>query len=249
MKKEILDALEIKELKKGYSFNEESQSYECIICGKKFKKGFVYKVKQESCIAERAVQIHIKEDHNGVLDFLLNLDKRDNGLNDIQRKLLKDFSLLKKDKDIADKTDLSLSNIRNHRYRLRERYRQDKVFIAIMEIVEMNLKREPNLIKLSGKSIPEDDRSIITKKEETEALKKFFDSDGKILNFPKKQKKKLIILNKIIEDFEREKSYSEKEVNEILKNRYFDFVTLRRYMIDYGFLRRNENGTDYRVKE
>ncbi len=113
----------------------------------------------------------------------------------------------------------------------------------------MNLKKETNLVKLSGKSIPQDDRSVITKKEETEAINKFFDSEGKILNFPKKQKKKLIILNKIIDDFEKGKSYSEKEVNEILKNRYFDFVTLRRYMIDYGFLRRNENGTDYRVKE
>ncbi len=128
MKKETLDKLKIEELKKGYSFNEKTQSYVCIICGEKFKKGFVYEVKQGSCVAERAVQIHIEEDHNGALDFLLNLDKRDNGLNDIQRKLLKDFSLLKKDKDIADKTDFSLSNIRNHRYRLRERYRQDKVF-------------------------------------------------------------------------------------------------------------------------
>ncbi len=249
MKKESIDILKVEELKNGYFFNKETGIFECIICGKQFKDGFVYDSNGESCIASKAIKIHIHEEHKGVLDFLLNLDKKDNGLNETQKALLKQFFLSKKDREISKNMNLSLSNIRNHRYRLRERYRQDKVFLAIMKIVELNSSKEANLITLTGKNIPEDDRSLITEREEEEALKKYFDEDGKILNFPKKQKKKLIILNKIVNDFKKEKSYSEKEVNEILKERFFDFVTLRRYMIEYGFLRRNKDGTDYRIKE
>jgi len=249
MKNESIDILKVEELKNGYFFNKETGIFECIICGKQFKDGFVYDSNEGSCIAGKAIKIHIREEHNGVLDFLLNLDKKDNGLNETQKDLLKQFFFSKKDREISKNMNLSLSNIRNHRYRLRERYRQDKVFLAIMEIIELNSGKETDLITLTGKNIPEDDRSLITTKEEEEALKKYFDEDGKILNFPKKQKKKLIILNKIVNDFKKGKSYSEKEVNEILKERFFDFVTLRRYMIEYGFLRRNKDGTDYRIKE
>ncbi|WP_081311928.1 DUF2087 domain-containing protein [Brochothrix thermosphacta] len=41
------------------------------------------------------------------------------------------------------------------------------------------------------------------------------------------------------------KSYTEKEVNTILYNWYDDFVILRRYLVDYHFLKREDDGSLY----
>ena len=52
----------------------------------------------------------------------------------------------------------------------------------------------------------------------------------------------------MIKLFEKGKSYTEFEVNEILKPVYDDYVILRRYLVDYGYLDRLDNGTSYWVK-
>lgn len=47
--------------------------------------------------------------------------------------------------------------------------------------------------------------------------------------------------------FELNKIYSEKEINEILKSIYTDFAIIRRSLIDYGLMGRNQDGTEYWV--
>ncbi|MFE0442266.1 MULTISPECIES: DUF2087 domain-containing protein [Aerococcus] len=42
--------------------------------------------------------------------------------------------------------------------------------------------------------------------------------------------------------------YSEKEVNEILKPIYTDFAIIRRSLIDYGFMEHNQDCTEYWIK-
>jgi len=37
-------------------------------------------------------------------------------------------------------------------------------------------------------------------------------------------------------------------VNEIIKSLIDDYVTVRRYLIEYGFMDRNKDGSEYRVK-
>ena len=48
--------------------------------------------------------------------------------------------------------------------------------------------------------------------------------------------------------FQIGKIYGEKEVNQILKMVYEDYVTLRRYLIEYGFLDRKPDGSQYWLK-
>lgn len=67
--------------------------------------------------------------------------------------------------------------------------------------------------------------------------------------FPAKEKYKLVILRELASDFEKNRKYDEKEVNEIIKNRYPDFVTIRRYLIEYGFMERKPDGSEYWLKE
>jgi len=69
-------------------------------------------------------------------------------------------------------------------------------------------------------------------------------------SFPPKEKKKYLCLIPIIALFDKTKIYSEKEVNERLKQVYdFDYCIIRRYLIVYGFLDRLNDGSQYFVKE
>lgn len=117
---------------------------------------------------------------------------------------------------------------------LKQKKKQAKIFSAIMEILK------------EGKSI----NYVITEKEEEEILNKYFKEgiDGPLSTFPIKEKRKLVVLKNIIKRFEYGKIYNEKEVNNILKNVYSDYVIIRRYLIDYGFMDRKNDGSEYWVK-
>ena len=66
--------------------------------------------------------------------------------------------------------------------------------------------------------------------------------------FPSKEKRKIIVLQHILTRFDRNKKYSEKEINEVLKSIYQDFATIRRYLIEYGFMERSKDCMEYWVK-
>jgi hypothetical protein len=92
---------------------------------------------------------------------------------------------------------------------------------------------------------------MVTKKEAENIIGKYLkvDSGGvvaELLRWPKKQKEKLVILDRIALCFETGKEYAEKEVNSILSGMTEDYVTIRRYLIDYGLLERQPGGTAYR---
>jgi hypothetical protein len=60
----------------------------------------------------------------------------------------------------------------------------------------------------------------------------------------------LIILNFIVDAFSFDANYTEKEVNTILRRFHIDTAALRRYLVDYGLMSRESDGTRYwRVKE
>ncbi|OJT84697.1 transcriptional regulator, partial [Clostridioides difficile] len=83
-----------------------------------------------------------------------------------------------------------------------------------------------------------DERYVVTEEERKHILDTSFESMNplKIKSiFFKRKRKKVVILSKILEQFERGKKYSEKEVNQILESIYDDFATIRRYLIEYGF--------------
>lgn len=73
--------------------------------------------------------------------------------------------------------------------------------------------------------------------------------NGQLTVIPKKEKNKLEVLNELIELFEKNKQYNEKEINDILKNVYPDFAILRRYLVDYKYLNRTQNCMTYFVNE
>ena len=95
-----------------------------------------------------------------------------------------------------------------------------------------------------------DDRYNITDDEREKAIKAYMNEHGALLQFPAKEKKKIILLGEIIKQFERQVEYTEKEVNDVLKRIYaIDYPTIRRALIEYGFMERTMDCTKYHVKE
>ena len=87
-----------------------------------------------------------------------------------------------------------------------------------------------------------------SEEDKKKTLEAFF-SEGKLVTLPSKEKRKVIIFIELIKLFKKDILYSEKEVNDVLKNVYDDFAIIRRYLIDYKLLERSVDGEAYWVNK
>ncbi|WP_353893545.1 DUF2087 domain-containing protein [Proteinivorax hydrogeniformans] len=81
-------------------------------------------------------------------------------------------------------------------------------------------------------------------------IKNYFEENEKLKlkQMPAKQKRKAVILKRIAEEFNPNSKYTEKEVNDLIENIYPDYVTIRRYLIEFGFMERTKDGSKYWIK-
>lgn len=75
-----------------------------------------------------------------------------------------------------------------------------------------------------------------------------FFNNGRLIKYPSQKKKQAIVLEKISENLDPDKKYSEKELSIFLYEYYDDFATLRRGMVEHKIMNR-ENGFYYIIKE
>jgi len=68
-----------------------------------------------------------------------------------------------------------------------------------------------------------------------------FVSDGRITLMPTKRSKRLLVLDHVAQSFEPGRTYREYEVNRVLFGFHDDYAALRRYLVDEGFLSREDN--------
>ena len=61
---------------------------------------------------------------------------------------------------------------------------------------------------------------------------------GRLIQIPAQRKKQQIILRRLAEEFEPDRDYSEREVNQILVEFHDDVAALRRGLIDHGLMER-----------
>ena len=66
-----------------------------------------------------------------------------------------------------------------------------------------------------------------------------FLKDGRLISVPAARTKRMAVLNHLAQEFEPGHYYEEREVNRILKRYNDDYATLRRYLVDEGFLSRD----------
>lgn len=251
--KELFWDANIEEVKKGYIELEES--YKCIICEEEFTKGRIYEIDSMLYDSRKAIELHILEKHGSTLEYLLEMNPAFIGVSEVQRELLLLMASGLSDKEMSIKLGVAQSTIRNHRYKLREKEKQARLFLAMMELITSNTKKKVN--KLDKDSLCDahktattlDDRYNITDKERENTIKTYIDENGAIKTFPSKEKKKLIVLSEVVKNFSKGKKYSEKEVNRILQRVYEDYATIRRALIEYGFVERSNDCSRYWVKE
>ena len=94
-------------------------------------------------------------------------------------------------------------------------------------------KYNPNLSSLN---LSDEQKKIVTD---------YTHNDGSLKMIPTKSKKVIAILEYMVDSFENDIDYREDQINEILESYYPDPTTLRRYLIDYGYLGRERNGARY----
>jgi hypothetical protein len=73
--------------------------------------------------------------------------------------------------------------------------------------------------------------------DEVEVLSRFF-RGRRLTSIPSAHAKRLLVLERLVQEFEPGLRYDEREVNFILQLFYADYAALRRYLVDEGFLTR-----------
>lgn len=84
-----------------------------------------------------------------------------------------------------------------------------------------------------------------------EKLKRYYDEENKLMQYPSKRPMRMIALTRIAEKFEEDRKYTEKEVNEIIKASigFSDVELIRREMFQYKFIGRLRDGSEYWLEE
>ena len=226
----------------------------CLVCYEGFETGRVYEIDGTLYEGARAAREHVRSVHGSTAIWLAGLNKRLTGLTDTQRLLLTCMQEGLDDKETASRMDISASTVRNHRFQMRERARQARVFLALMLLTEKTpgqRKPQEELMEVKRGAVMVDERYALTQKEYDEILGKYFPEglDGPLTEFPAKEKRKMAILTHLAKRFTPGVRYTEKQVTEILLTANPDHATLRRYLIEYGFMQRERNCSAYWLKQ
>ncbi len=142
---------------------------------------------------------------------------------------------------LAERLGLSTSTVSFHLKKLMDanivscRKEQYYAIYSLNEkVISMNLK---DLVKDNR-----NEEEILNQREEKykeKVIESFF-KYNKLQEIPVQNKKKQIVLEKIVESFERDKTYTEKEVNLIIADFHDDFCTIRRDLIGFNLMERKD---------
>jgi hypothetical protein len=72
-------------------------------------------------------------------------------------------------------------------------------------------------------------------------LANFLDTDGRLRTIPTKLSKLLVVLDRLAQEFEPGQTYPETQVNDVLQRFHPDYAALRRYLVENGFMTRENN--------
>ncbi len=143
----------------------------------------------------------------------------------------------------------NLINFEREMKKLIKKYKEFSKF-ENLEDIRKSIRKEirkvkPTFVPLNATLI--DKRFDITQTEREKVIKNYF-IDSKLKMIPAREKKKIIVLQEIVKTFEKNRKYKREELNSILKDIYSDYASLRRYLIEYGFMERTSDGREYWLK-
>ena len=108
----------------------------------------------------------------------------------------------------------------------------------VLETLSKDIFAQPNLAALVPRSeLSEDERILRT-----------WVKNGRLVDIPAQEKKKQVVIHWLAEQIDPERRWTEREFNQWLAQFNEDYATLRRYLVDGGYMAR-ENGIYWRTPE
>lgn len=160
--------------------------------------------------------------------------------------------------ELAERVELSEPTVSHHLSKLRETGFVNLRMAGNQRFYRINTSRLADFKRMAAQieqlpAVPErevSDNRWIDALDWDEAEKQVlrdYTVNGRLRTLPvKRQKKTLVVLRWVATLFEYDRLYTEPEVNAVLKSVYEpDFVSLRRDLIDFGYLRRELGGGKY----
>jgi DNA-binding HxlR family transcriptional regulator len=152
-------------------------------------------------------------------------------------------------KDLADRLGLTPPTISHHMRKLSEA----GIVVSVSDAQRQWYRVNTDLLSASRRvAIAEHDTVPARETEPADEEARFrakvlrdFFVDERLKEIPAQRKRRVIVLQHLLERFEPAREYCEREVNDLLRPAHADFATLRRELVDYGFMDR-DRGT-YRV--
>lgn len=136
-------------------------------------------------------------------------------------------------KELADALVLTAPTISHHMRRLitagvvtEQRDAQRHLYSLNADLLR-SVRSAENSVSTSGES--DRDRTL-----------RHFIKDGQLVSIPAGRKQRVFVLQYLLEQFEPGREYPEREVNDLLGSLNEDFATLRRELVDYGYLVRDK---------
>lgn len=155
---------------------------------------------------------------------------------------------------LAEKLNLSQPTVTHHASKLREaaliKERRDKntvYFKLNPEFIKEGAEASLQFIFSKGADNVENESPDQRLKDTV--LRNFFSKEGRLRQIPAQYKKKLIALQFIVEKLEPGVVYTEKEINEFIKNFHEDFATIRREFIMHQFMYRENDKYELNPRE
>ncbi|WP_340003554.1 metalloregulator ArsR/SmtB family transcription factor [Paenibacillus sp. FSL K6-0276] len=155
---------------------------------------------------------------------------------------------------LAEKLNLSQPTVTHHAAKLREaaliKERRDKntvYFKLNPEFISSGAEASLQFIFSKGARNMEEKSPENSLKESV--LRNFFSKDGRLRQIPAQYKKKLIALQYMVEKLEPGMVYTEKEINEFIKQFHEDFATIRREFIMHQFMYRENDKYELNPRE
>lgn len=189
---------------------------------------------------------HLEEVHGGPVAALLTSSDRNNTLTARQRDLLAAFARGDSDNEIATNLGVSLSTVRHQRFTFRSKADQARLYLAQFQAAFGDNTEQAHLLRLP--QTPYTRGISITRAEYQRVVAKNFSTDTGQLRLealPRREKQRLAVCYRVCMLLESGRVYTRADFNQLLGAVWADYNYLTRTLIDFGFISRTTDGTQY----